>query len=329
MKKRADGRYQKAITINGRKQFFYGKSPADVNKKILAYEEKQEQGRLFKEVAEEWYDNIVNEISPTTERGYLPAKNDAINKFGDVPIKEITTIQINNYLLEFKVKGYAYKTVLTKLQIIRQICDFSILKGDILINPAIAVKIPKNLPRTTREVPDQADIEKIKRSDCLVALIALYTGCRKGEIFALSSKDIDFETNEITINKSVYYKNNRAYIKQPKTKAGIRTIPLLEPLKTALQTAKIKGDLFINDKGELLTEKQARKLWLDFCAQYDVKCTMHQLRHAYATRLYELDIDEKSAQDLMGHADIQTTKNIYTHISNMKRKVTADKLSKF
>lgn len=329
MKKRADGRYQKAITINGRKQFFYGKSPADVNKKILAYEEKQEQGRLFKEVAEEWYDNIVNEISPTTERGYLPAKNDAINKFGDVPIKEITTIQINNYLLEFKVKGYAYKTVLTKLQIIRQICDFSILKGDILINPAIAVKIPKNLPRTTREVPDQADIEKIKRSDCLVALIALYTGCRKGEIFALSSKDIDFINNEITINKSVYYKNNRAYIKQPKTKAGVRTIPLLEPLKTALQTAKIKGDLFINDKGELLTEKQARKLWLDFCAQYSVKCTMHQLRHAYATRLYELDIDEKSAQDLMGHADIQTTKNIYTHISNMKRKVTADKLSKF
>lgn len=329
MKKRADGRYQKFITINGKRRAFYGNNMAEVNKKVLAYQEKQEQGRLFKEVAEDWYDYIINEISPTTERGYLPAKNDAVEKFGKQSIKDITTIQINNYLLEFKVKGYAYKTVLTKLQIVRQICDYAILQGDIQINPATAVKIPKNLPRTTREVPDQADIEKIKRSDCLIALIALYTGCRKGEIFALSSKDINFETNEITINKSVYYKNNRAYIKQPKTKAGVRTIPLLEPLKTALKTAKIKGDLFINDKGELLTEKQARKLWLDFCAQYSVKCTMHQLRHAYATRLYELDIDEKSAQELLGHADIQTTKNIYTHISDLKRKVTADKLSNF
>ena len=47
MKKRPDGRYQKIITINGKKKAFYGKTIAEVNKKILAYEEEQSKGKLF------------------------------------------------------------------------------------------------------------------------------------------------------------------------------------------------------------------------------------------------------------------------------------------
>ena len=70
MKKRADGRYQKAITIDGKKQFFYGKTQAEVNKKMLAYEKKKEQGRTFEEVAEEWYDKHSITLSPTTIPGY-------------------------------------------------------------------------------------------------------------------------------------------------------------------------------------------------------------------------------------------------------------------
>lgn len=328
MKKRKDGRYQKAITINGKKTFFYGKTVAEVNKKILKYQEKEEQGRLFKQVAEEWYDKIVNEISPNTTVGYLSAKNDAINIFGDRPIKEIDAIDINNYLISLKQKGFAYKTVITKLQIVRQILDYAMLKGEIQINPANIVKVPKSLPRETREPATQQDIEKIKASNNLLALTALYTGCRKGELLALHINDFDFINNTITINKSVYHDGKYPYLKEPKTKAGIRTIPLLEPLKREIEPLKIKGYLF-NCNGELLTKWQARDLWNKFCKEYQVNCTLHQLRHAYATRLYELNIDIKSAQELLGHADTKTTSDIYTHLTEMKRKLTADKLSDF
>ena len=50
-----------------------------------------------------------------------------------------------------------------------------------------------------------------------------------------------------------------------------------------------------------------------------VSLTAHQLRHAYATMLFEAGIDEKDAQELMGHSDINLTRSIYTHQTRAKR----------
>ena len=55
----------------------------------------------------------------------------------------------------------------------------------------------------------------------------------------------------------------------------------------------------------------------------EMQITPHQLRHAYATILYEAGIKDKDAQDLLGHANIQTTRDIYTHITNNRRAETA------
>lgn len=328
MKKRADGRYQRSITINGKRHSFYGTSPSEVNKKILAFEEKKADGRYFKVVAEEWYDDIVPTLSPTTLRGYKPAKEDAVSEFGETLIKEIVPQDIQRYISRFARQRYAHKTVTTKLQIIHQIFDFAILNGDIQYNPCSAVKVPRNLPREERQAASPDDIQKIKQSDNLLALMALYTGCRRGELLALTISDFDFENDVINITKSVYFQNNKPYLKRPKTRSGTRTIPLLAPLKEKLLREKIKGNIF-NNGGEYLTDKQARNMWDDFCEQSGVSCTLHQLRHAYATRLYELDVDVKSAQGLMGHADVHTTQEIYTHLTELKNRQTADKLKNF
>ncbi len=291
MKKRADGRYQKAVTIKGKKHIFYGKTVAEINKKILAFQEKEEKGKLFAEVAEQWYYSIVDSISPTTVKGYKPAKNNAIAEFGEMYLCDITAMDISRYLEKFKLKGSAYKTVLTKLQIVRQVFDFAILRGYANNNPANVVKVPTGLKRTKREAPEFDVVDKIKNSNgntfSLFALIGLYTGCRRGEILALQYEDFDFENNTINICKSVYHEPNKAYIKQPKTQSGKRVLPLLEPLKAIVQPLKIKGYLF-TDNGVLLSNQQAVTLWEHYCKETNIKLTPHQLRHAYATRLYEL-----------------------------------------
>ena len=54
MKKRADGLYQKKITINGKPKVFYGKTVSEINKKILEYQGDIEHGRTFAAIANEW-----------------------------------------------------------------------------------------------------------------------------------------------------------------------------------------------------------------------------------------------------------------------------------
>ena len=339
MKKRKDGRYCLTVTLDGKKHFIYGESPKEVenNKKqfLLNYDKIQEKkitGEIFKEVAEAWWEEHKPTLAYSSLRYYQAPYNNVIENFGENLIKEILPIQIDTYIKSLANKKYSHKSVFARLMILRQIFDYSVLHGYIQYNPTLSVKVPKNLSKIEREAPSEDIVAKIKNSIgntfYLFALTALYSGCRRGELLALTSEDIDFKNKKININKSVYHVHNKPYIKEPKTKNGIRTIPLLEPLESILKPLKIKGYLF-NLNGEMLTDKQARTLWDKYCEETKIKITIHQLRHAYATRLYELDIDEKSAQDLLGHADIKTTQNIYTHIRDTKREITAEQLKAF
>lgn len=337
MKKNARGLYQKQITItvDGKKKqkCFYGKTIAEINQKLLDYKGETNKGRTFKAVAEEWWEEIQHTLEfNTVQKGYASSYKDAVNYFEQDYIKDITARDIDSYIVKLVKKKLSFKTINAKLQAVRQILAFAMLNGELEYNVALAIKLPKNLPRNERDMPSATDIERIKNSHgntfSLFALIALYTGCRRGEILALTYEDVDYQEKQINIDKSVYFVGNKPLIKKPKTEKGKRKVPLLEPLERILDTT-IKSGYIFNDNGEMLTDKAARKRWEKYCKETDIEITPHQLRHAYATRLYELNIDEKSAQEIMGHADIQTMRNIYTHISDAKRKTTAEQLKGF
>jgi site-specific recombinase XerD len=86
----------------------------------------------------------------------------------------------------------------------------------------------------------------------------------------------------------------------------------------------------MNDDGkEPLTKRAYDKRWSKYCTDYGIHFTAHQLRHAYATMLHEAGIDLKDAQTLMGHSDINLTKQIYTHIRNERMEETAKKINDF
>lgn len=331
MKKRADGLYQKQITIviDGEKKqkCFYGKTIADINQSILAYKGEKAAGRTFNEVADEWWKEHQKTLEHSTLHGYVSAIKDAKEYFKGMRVKTMLPRDVNNYVLKLAKDGLAQKTILTKLQIVRQVLDYAILNEEIQYNSALSIKLPKNLKKTKRLSAGQSDVDKIKTSSELIALVALYTGARRGELLALRYDDIDYNSKEVTINKSVYFDSNKPFIKKPKTESGIRKVPLISDLEKVIDKGKT-GYIF-NIDGQLLTDKQARKVWDDCVAKIGITSTLHQLRHAYATRLYELDIDVKSAQYLLGHANISTTQNIYTHITELKRNQNIVKLQGF
>lgn len=185
------------------------------------------------------------------------------------------------------------------------------LNGELEHNLAGDVKLSKNLPKEQRVPPAPEDICKVKQGVNepfgLFAFFALYMGCHRGELLALQYKDIDFENSEISITKSLYHVGDKAYIKAPKTEAGKRTVALPEPLKAVLDSSADAGTYIFNDDGKLITNRRFITLWGRYCDSLKISVTPHRLRHAYATRLYELGIDVKSAQMLLGHSDISTS----------------------
>ena len=330
--RRADGLLETTRTDKrtGKRIHFYGHSDREIDDQIMDYTSRQQRGRLFSEVADEWSELHFPTLAPNTLKGYKPAYARAVEYFGDEPIRAIRPQDVKAYINEFARGGRAKKTVTNQLLIIGLICSYAVESGDIDFSPCDHISIPKNLPKGRREAASVEDEAKVKASAdiWLLPFLLLYTGLRKGEALALTRDDFDFKSKRISISKSVYHEANKPHIKLPKTQAGIRSVPILDPLLKKLPR-RWKGYLFSDDGGETpLTEMQYQKLWRDFANKTGVTATAHQLRHSYATMLFECGIDVKDAQDLLGHSTAAMTQDIYTHLREQHKTETADILNR-
>lgn len=328
---RPDGLHEAIRIINGKRIAFRGWSDAEVERKMIEYREKLERGPLFSEVAEKWKEEHFPTLSPSTAKGYIASYKRAVARFKDIPIKELKAANIDALLKQMAKQQYARKTVATQRLVINLICSSAVLNGDIEINPCAEVRIPKNLKYTPRELPSDEEIKAVKEGVNLpwglMPYTILYTGCRRGELAALTYDDIKRKKKIIKINKSVCYSNQAPFIKSTKTEAGEREVPLLDKLEEVLPLGIGNALLFPGSDGGIMKESTFRNRWNKWCKLAGVNITPHQLRHGYATMLYEAGIDEREAMELLGHADIKMTKVVYTHIRKARKEKTAAKLN--
>ena len=330
--KRADGIYEKILNINGKRVAFRSKDPKEVWMKIARYEEKEEHGPLFSEIAEQWEEYHFPELASNTLKSYRPALKAAQAEFSSIYLKDIKVNNINAYIRKLVKKDYAHKTVTNYLLVLRLIFEYACENGILEHNPCAYAKVPKNLKKTPRRFPTNEEIEIVKNNTALpfglFFYFILYSGCRLGEALALQWKDIDFAKKEIHINKSVYY-DYTPKIKKPKSKAGTRDIILLDRLIDMLLPIKGKPDdlVFPNPKGELWGNKAS---WVEmdkYRKETSSKVTPHELRHGFATMLYEAGIDIKTSQYFLGHAQASTTLDIYTTLRDEQKRKAADALN--
>ena len=143
--------------------------------------------------------------------------------------------------------------------------------------------MPRNLPQTRREAPTKEQISKIKASVNLpfglFPALVYYTGCRRGEAQALTGTDIDRKTMRVHIRRSVYY-DHGAKLKEPKTAAGVRDVPLLPALDALLPKKLPHGYLFSEPDDSLLTDGDFRKLYNAYCAASGVTVSLATRRNA-------------------------------------------------
>lgn len=331
------------IDANGNKvvKKFNGHNDFEIFEKIKAFENEfnaeKRSVAMFKDVAYAWEDEHFKSIEGGTRISYSPALNRAVEEFENLQIAEVTALDIKRLLDKLAAKKYSAQTVRVQKIVLNLIFNYAVLNGYINVNPVSVVSVPRNLPKSKRDMPTQEEINIVMnsfdRTFGAFAYTILFTGCRRGEALALQWKDIDFKKNTISINKSVNYSgdNQNVPILSPHTKsdAGMRTVVMLDCLKNRLQSIKGKPEEFIFGTTDPPTKTVFRNKWKKYCEETNLTITPHQLRHAYATILYDAGIDVKSAQELMGHSNITLTQNVYTHISKDRKEQTAANLNEY
>lgn len=325
---RKDGRYMGFWhDKDGKRHAIYDRDPEKLYLKIQQ-KETADEPPTFKDLAEAWEAEHREQISYKTAEAYTAPLRRLIDRFGDQ--ETVTAQEINAFLVDLGKKQYARRSVQMHRDILNMVFNHAIMAGKMTVNPCAAVSVPRNLTTTRRELPDDAAIEAVKHFDgsfSLFAKICLYAGLRRGEVLALRYEDIDRSAKTIHVTKSVEYVGNNARLKKPKTDAGYRDVILLDVLSD--QIPQGTGYIFSRADGGLLTKAQFRKRWYKYTTEIGYNMTAHQLRHGFATILFEAGIPDKDAQELLGHASIVTTRNIYTHIRKSRRAETAQKLNDY
>ena len=140
----------------------------------------------------------------------------------------------------------------------------------------------------------------------------LGTGCRIGEALGMTWNDIDFDNDLIHVRRALLYRPDEEgrsvyTISSTKTKNGVRTIPMLEDVREALFLEREFQLMFC--KGKTATAKKEGRKQVSL-----PHFSAHNLRHTFCTRRCMTGLTLKEIQDIMGHADINTTMNIYAEV---------------
>lgn len=187
----------------------------------------------------------------------------------------------------------------------------------------------------------------------------------KAELLALTWDDVDLKNNVIHVNKTIYYQpqdngKRKQRITTPKTKNSFRTVPILSEVRKALHEQRkqqfmlgindsveidgYKGFVFTTTKGTPYISDGINRIIKRICKNINKQETQkaekenreaiempefsaHIMRHTFCTRLCENDLNVKTTQSIMGHADIKTTMNIYTHVTEEKKQQELSKLN--
>lgn len=316
------GYWRESVSINGQRKTFSGKTKTEVKLKILQYNKKAALDLNFSAVAEAWENENWDRLRFGSVRTYLPCLRRAVEQFGNRPLDAIKPKEVQAWISTLG-KTYAFKTVYNHKCVMSQIFDFAIVNLGIDVpNPCERVKMPAGLKKGHREALSSAERESIlatTENEFQLAYLILFTGCRCGEALALKTEDVDFANNTIRIHQAVTHHGNQPVLSPPKTEKSVRTVPLLPPLKRRLEALHLKKGQFIVSGEKPLTKSALNRRWAKWCKDHGVQIDRHSIRHQYATTLFEAGIDAKTAQDLLGHAQISTTMDIYTHLSDEKR----------
>ena len=301
---------------------------------------------LFSDFLLSWLDMMKNSVELTTYGSYAYVVKNHIAPYfkgkklllQDVKPKHIQDF----YQYELNDKGVSANTVIHYHANIRKALQYAFVTGMIPSNPADRVQRPKKQP-FEGNIYNEKELEKlfqVVRGTLieLAVLLGAFYGLRRSEIVGLKWGSVDFAQKTFTIRHTVTEVSIDGKFltiarDRTKTKSSCRTLPLVAPFEKVLRELKQRQEtnrklcgssyckkyleyIYVNEIGErikpaYLTDHFPRVLEKNHMR----RIRFHDLRHSCASLLYAHGVSLKEIQEWLGHSNISTTANIYTHLS--------------
>lgn len=267
--------------------------------------------------------------------------------FKSTILPTFSTVKVNNINLIFcqkfinqLAKKYSKGHIGNVKNLVSQVLDYAVKMELTKTNYMRYIKIPKTIEKirsenyyNKKELIEFLEIVKnnYPYDTFLIFRILAFTGLRSGELRALKWKDINFKDKTITINKSMMMLDNIYEEATTKTKFSNRVIYLdnvtlsyLKQLRKEKKCISLDNHIF-----NIKCRYDYRLKWIYKDFPHLKKISIHGFRHTHATLLFESGVTAKDIQHRLGHANISTTLNIYTHITDEKRKDVSEKFNRF
>lgn len=307
----------------------------------------------------EKYINTKNGVKVTTKAGYGTVIN-FLKKdpFGSKRINTIKLIDAKNWLVSLQNSGKSSSSIHNIKGVLgpafRMAYDDELIRRNPFDFPLGSVVVDDSHTRDALSHEDERKFLKFVKEDPHFSkyydgiFVLLNTGLRISEFCGLTLSDIDFKNHRITVDHQLQKRAHVGYyIETPKTSNGIRIIPITKEVEEALKRIIEKrnppkvepvvegytGFLFYDKDGSIVYSLHWDHYFKHIVDKYNSiykaqlpRITPHVCRHTYCSRIAMSGMNAKTLQYLMGHADIETTMNVYTHVKYENAKEELEKL---
>ena len=294
----------------------------------------------FEVVTEEWLKYKKNTVKKSTYYNY--SYSVAKYLYPSFAGKNITKIKNYNNFIEELSDTLSPKTVRDIVTKLKEIINFYEEEHNTKLNikkmslPKMNKKEIQILSNKEKQKLEKYCIEQNSLKS-LGILICLNTGLRVGEVCALRWENVDFETRRIHVEKTIeriYSKEENktiVIIDTPKSITSVRTIPINSKLYNILKQIRGKSkktDFVLTGSSEHYVEPRNYQYhFKEILKRNKVKkYKFHTLRHTFATNRIEAGMDIKSLSEILGHADVSITLNIYVHSSDKAKRKYLEKI---
>ena len=250
------------------------------------------------------------------------------------------------WAVRMKEKGYSYRLINNIKRSLKASFAIAVSDGWVRKNPFdftlnAVISNDTQARQALTEEQEQAFLQFLQSSPVYrryydEILILLKTGLRISEFCGLTVDDIDFADGMINIDHQLLWETNKGlYIDTPKSRSSIRKVPMSEQARKAFGRViawrgepapytvdGYSGFLFVSECGKPYLADHYQTVLRRAVQRYNKthaeqlpKISPHVLRHTFCTRLASKNMNPKSLQYIMGHADINITLNLYAHVS--------------